>query len=59
MTSLVIPKRWARFCDRYPDVLACQKLDEPEDPGKLKTQEVDFTSSLNPALQALHLVQIL
>lgn len=30
------------FCDRYPDVLACQKLDEPEDPGKLKTQEVDF-----------------
>lgn len=30
------------FCDKHPDVLACQKMDEPEDPGKLKVQEVDF-----------------
>lgn len=30
------------FCEKNPDVLACQKLDEPEDPGKLKVQEVDF-----------------
>lgn len=30
------------FCEKNPDVLACQKVDEPEDPGKLKVQEVDF-----------------
>ena len=30
------------LCEKYPDILACQKLDEPEDPGKLKVQEVDF-----------------
>ncbi len=30
------------LCEKHPDILACQKLDEPEDPGKLKVQEVDF-----------------
>lgn len=30
------------FCDKHPDVLACQKLDEPEDPGKLPVKEVEF-----------------
>lgn len=30
------------LCEKNPDIIACQKLEEPEDPGKLKTQEVDF-----------------
>ncbi|WP_164091502.1 virulence factor TspB C-terminal domain-related protein [Comamonas thiooxydans] len=30
------------FCDKHPDVLACQKMDEPEDPGNLKTKAVDL-----------------
>lgn len=37
------PERDERdLCEKHPDILACQKLDEPEDPGKLKVQEVDF-----------------
>lgn len=30
------------FCDKHPDVIACQKMDEPEDPGELKTKAVDL-----------------
>jgi len=30
------------FCDKHPDVIACQKLEEPEDPGKLPEKAVDL-----------------
>lgn len=30
------------LCEKYPEILACQKLDEPEDPGELKTKAVDL-----------------
>ncbi|WP_120969291.1 virulence factor TspB C-terminal domain-related protein [Comamonas sp. lk] len=30
------------FCDKHPDVIACQKLDAPEDPGKLPTKAVEL-----------------
>ena len=28
------------LCDQYPDILACAKLEEPEDPGPLKTIDI-------------------
>lgn len=30
------------ICEKYPEILACQKMDEPEDPGELKTKAVDL-----------------
>lgn len=30
------------LCEKYPEILACQKMDEPEDPGELKTKAVDL-----------------
>lgn len=30
------------FCDKHPDVIACQKMDKPEDPGGLKTKAVEL-----------------
>ena len=30
------------LCEKHPEIIACQKLDEPEDPGELKTKAVDL-----------------
>lgn len=30
------------LCEKNPDIIACQKLEMPEDPGKLPVKEVEF-----------------
>ncbi|WP_182284083.1 IgG-binding virulence factor TspB family protein [Comamonas testosteroni] len=30
------------LCEKHPEIIACQKLDEPEDPGELKTKAADL-----------------
>lgn len=36
------PEEQQSLCEKHPDIIACQKLEMPEDPGKLPAKEVEF-----------------